>query len=141
MSGITSSQRQWMSKRVRALTASVLALAMLIPMFSMAHAQTQPEPYPGSNKFCITGTVINFDETLLDDEDVPWQVTATQIDPAGASVVTTEDGGKFEFQDLAAGTWQVSPTLPTGWEPGSALRHQLRRDPELRQLGLRGSAL
>ncbi len=117
MSGVTSSQRQWMSKRVRALMASLLALAVLIPMFSMAHAQTQPDPYPGDNKFCITGTIINFDETLLDDEDVPWQVTATQIDPAGASVVTFEEGGKFEFQDLAAGKWQVSLAIPVGWEP------------------------
>ena len=117
MSGVTSSQRQWMSKRVRALMASLLALAVLIPMFSMAHAQTQPDPYPGDNKFCITGTIINFDETLLDDEDVPWQVTATQIDPAGASVVAFEDGGKFEFQDLAAGKWQVSLAIPVGWEP------------------------
>jgi hypothetical protein len=106
-----------MSKRVRALAASVLALAMLIPMFSMAQAQTQPEPYPGTNKFCITGTIINFDEKVLDDEEPPWEVTATQIDPQGAAVVDRADDGKFEFEDLAPGVWRVSVTLPVGWEP------------------------
>jgi len=103
-----------MSKRVRALAASILALAMLIPLFGMAQAQTQPAPYPGYNKLCITGTIINFDETLITE---PWQVTATAIDPPGASLVTTAANGKFEFNDLTAGRWQVSLTLPQYWEP------------------------
>jgi hypothetical protein len=101
-----------MSKRVRALAASFLALAMLIPMFSITSAQTQPEPYPGYNKLCITGTIINFNEKLIDE---PWQVTATQIEPPGAALVTTADDGKFEFQDLAPGRWQVTLTLPANW--------------------------
>ncbi len=122
MSGTISSQRQWMSKRVRALAASILALAMLIPMFSMAHAQTQPEPYPGSNQMCITGTVINFDETLIDfDDEPPWQVTATLL-PNGPTLTDDLDGGKFEFKGtpplgLTPGVWQVSLALPLGWEP------------------------
>jgi hypothetical protein len=113
MSGVTSSQRQWMSKRVRALAASILALAMLIPMFSITSAQTQPPPYAGTNKLCITGTIINFDETLITEK---WQVTATQIEPPGAAVITDSADGKFEFQDLAPGKWQVTLTLPRHWE-------------------------
>jgi hypothetical protein len=118
MSGVTSSQRQWMSKRVRALAASILALAMLIPLFSMAHAQTQPEPYAGTNQMCITGTVINFDETLIDE---PWEVTATLL-PGGPTYTTTLDDGKFEFKGdpplgLPPGVWEVSLTLPQNWEP------------------------
>ena len=125
MSGITSSQRQWMSKRVRALAASFLALAMLIPLFSMAHAQTQPEPYAGTNQMCIKGTVINFDEQLITkdliDEDAAWQVTATLL-PGGPSYQTTLDNGKFEFKGdaplgLSPGVWEVSLTLPQYWEP------------------------
>jgi len=111
-----------MSKRVRALAASILALAMLIPMFSMAHAQTvppqptQPTPYAGYNKLCITGTIINFDETLIDEA---WEVTATQIEPPGAQLTTTAVDGKFEFnptEGLPPGIWRVSLTLPRPWE-------------------------
>ncbi len=115
MSGFTSSQRQWMSKRVRALAASFLALAMLIPVFSIASAQTQPAPYPDANKLCITGTIINFDEKLVTN-DQDWQVTATQIEPPGNATVVYADEGEFEFQGLVPGKWQVTLTLPPDYE-------------------------
>lgn len=116
MSGFTSSQRQWMSKRVRALAASVLALAMLIPLFSIASAQpTQPVPYPAQNVLCITGTIINFDETPLDGG---WVVTATAIDPPGPAMVTqTNDKGYFEFLNLSPGRWTVMLSRKANWEP------------------------
>ena len=102
MSGVTSSKRQWASLRVRALAATLLALAMLIPMIGVAMAQepapaAQWPPYGGANQLCIKGSVIDFDETLLpfsdkytaDDPILAWQITATPIDPAGGAALTT----------------------------------------------------
>lgn len=136
MSGVTSSKRQWASLRVRALAATLLALAMLIPMIGVAMAQdptpapaAEWPPYAGANKLCIKGSVINFDETLLpfsdeylvDDPIVPWQITATPIDPAGGTVVpiTVDEDGYFEATEadgLAVGKWTITIALPAGWE-------------------------
>lgn len=119
MSGVLSSQRQWASKRVRALAAILLALAMLIPVIGVASAQelpAQPEPYPPENELCIEGTIINFDEELVTN-DYLWQVTATAIDPAGASVLTDVDEGEFKFEGLTPGLWSLTVTRPSlDWE-------------------------
>lgn len=121
MSGVTSSQRQWMSKRVRALAASILALVTLIPMFGVASAQTLPAlppPYPGDNQMCIVGTIINFNEKLVDSSvfDQPLEVIATPEDPNAARIAVTTTTGKFEFQGLTPGVWTISLTLPPNWE-------------------------
>jgi hypothetical protein len=106
-----------MSKRVRALAASLLALVTLIPLFGVASAQdlpAQPTPYAPDNQFCITGTLINFDETLLGEG---WTVTATAVEPPGAAIVTTTDeDGYFEFQNLTPGRWTVTLTRQPNWE-------------------------
>ncbi len=116
MSGVISSKRQWASTRVRALAAVLLALAMLIPVIGNASAQSaQPTPYAADNKLCITGTVINFDETLL---EAGWQITATPVDPTGAVLqTTTNDDGYFEFLGLTPGKWNVALTIQQYWEP------------------------
>ena len=135
MSGVTSSKRQWASLRVRALAATLLALAMLIPGIGVAMAQeptpapAEWPPYAGANQLCIKGSVINFDETLLpfsdlytaEDPIVPWQITATPIDPAGGAVLTTttDEDGYFEFSatdGIDVGTWRITITRPAGWE-------------------------
>jgi hypothetical protein len=110
-----------MSKRVRALMASLLALATLIPLFGVANAQelpAQPAPYPAENQMCITGTIINFDETLVttDTYPAPLLVTATPADPNAARVEVLTEDGTFEFEGLTPGVWTISLTLPPNWE-------------------------
>lgn len=125
MSGVTSSKRQWASLRVRALAATLLALAMLIPVIGVAMAQEPPpatgEPYPGANKLCITGTVINFDETPLpygnDGTETNWTITARPTGGGAALTDEVNDDGEFRFNDLTVGEWEVSITLQPGWEP------------------------
>jgi hypothetical protein len=111
-----------MSKRVRALAASLLALVTLIPMFGVASAQTLPAlppPYPADNQMCITGTVINFDETLV-TEDVfpqPLLITATPEDPNAARIEVRTTDGTFEFNGLTPGVWTITLTLPPNFVP------------------------
>lgn len=121
MSGVTSSKRQWTSLRVRALTATILALALLIPLVGTAFAQNelpaQWGPFPGDNKICIDGTVINFDETTIGEG---WQVTATPANGGAALATTVDEDGLFSFDQedgLDVGTWTIAITLPAGWEP------------------------
>ena len=131
MSGVTSSKRQWASLRVRAMTAVLLALAMLIPMVGVAMAQEEPAPapvaadavpYPGSNQLCISGTVINFDETRLpygnDGNETPWTITARNLTTGEAAVSKeVDENGYFEFTGLSVGDWEVAITAQPGWEP------------------------
>ena len=76
MSGNTS-QRQWMPWRVRTLLAVLLALGMLIPVVS---AFAQDEAARPNDKLCVEGSVIDWEEYLLDssnnDPDVidPWTI-------------------------------------------------------------------
>ena len=111
MTGKTS-RRQWMPWRVRTLLATILALGMLIPMVS-AYAQATP-----TNSLCVEGSVINFDETLLnlDAVDNTWLIEYTLLDSAGEPtelfVVSTDEDGYFELPaaggpaELAVGTWR-----------------------------------
>ncbi len=131
MSGVTSSKRQWASLRVRAIAALLLALAMLIPAVSVVMAQDDGTvapaatwgPYAGANKLCITGTVINFDETPLAfgrDGESKWQITAASVDDPAAAVLSTEtdEDGHFEFTEgLDVGRWTISIVLQEGWRP------------------------
>ena len=111
MTGKTS-RRQWMPWRVRTLLAMILALGMLIPMVS-AYAQATP-----TTSLCVEGSVINFDETLLnlDAVDNTWLIEYTLLDSAGEPtelfVVSTDEDGYFELPaaggpaELAVGTWR-----------------------------------
>lgn len=115
MSGFETSER--IPVRVRALLAVLMALAMLIPAAS-AFADSgaaQPGPAPvGNDVFCIQGTVINFNETLL---GAGWGVTATPIDPTGQVLsTTTDEDGAFKFEGLTPGKWQITLALQPGWE-------------------------
>ena len=97
MSGYSSSKRQQMSGRVRALLTVLLALGMLVTLSVSVFAQdvpaeptavpaeeaapveaaapvaeapvvaAAPSPVQPYGKICVDGSVINFDETLLPD--------------------------------------------------------------------------
>lgn len=128
MTGVTSSKRQWASLRVRALTAVLLALALLIPLIGTASAQdAQWPPYYGNNRLCIQGRVINFDETPLpysdiytsDDPSEEWTITAVSSSTGITIPVTLDDDGFFTLDEedgLTTGEWTISIVLPLGWE-------------------------
>ncbi len=127
MSGNTS-QRQWMPWRVRTLLAVLLALGMLIPVVS---AFAQDEAVRPNDKLCIEGSVIDWEEYLLDssnnDPDVidPWTINyapyvGTQAEQPAQ--VQTKDG-KFKIESygdaaLSVGLWNFSIVIPqnTNWE-------------------------
>ena len=130
MTGVTSSKRQWASWRVRALTAALLALALLIPLIGTAHAQdAQWPPYYGNNRLCVQGRVINFDETPLpysdlytaDDPSTFWVITAVSASTGITIPVELDEDGFFtldESDGLTTGAWTISLTIPpnSGWE-------------------------
>jgi hypothetical protein len=98
---------------------------MLIPGIGVAMAQEEAPPavwgpYAGANQFCITGSVINFDETPLAENrnGDPWVITATPTGSTGGTALTamTDEDGLFEFEDLDPGTWTIAITLEAGWE-------------------------
>lgn len=127
MSGVNSSKRQWMSGRVRVLLTLLLALGMLIPVasaFAAGQAGEAADSGQGAvmnDEFCVEGTVIDFDETLMEEG---WFVTAIPYGPDGQLDTTgtlplaeTDEDGAFEFDEgLTAGKWQFSLQLPEGWD-------------------------
>jgi hypothetical protein len=119
MSGYKSSQRQWMPWRVRTLMALFLALGMLIPAAISVFAQDEAAAVVTKDEFCVKGTIINFDETLV---GAGWEVTATPVDPPQGQTQTTstDEDGAFEFDFTAAdvGVWNFAATPPEdGWVP------------------------
>jgi len=117
---------------VRALTAVLLALALLIPLIGTAYAQDDPgadwPPYYGNNRICVVGRVINFDETPLpysdiytsDDPSESWVITATRTSDGYTIPVSLDKDGFFildEEDGLTVGQWTIAITLPLGWEP------------------------
>lgn len=146
MSGYSSSKRQRMSGRVRALLAVFLALSMLIPLAVSVYAQdapaepaaeaaapveaAAPSPVQPYGQICVDGSVINFDETLLpdqlDDAETPWTITAVPIGPDGqpgaAIQKQTDEDGYFYFEAgefAGPGLVEFSIAIPdgSGWEP------------------------
>jgi len=124
---------------VRALTAAILALALLIPLIGTANAQdgAQWPPYYGNNRLCIQGRIINFDETPLpfsdlytsDDPSTEWDIVAVSASTGVTIPVTLDldDNGDpnadafftlDESDGLTTGTWTISLTIPpnSGWE-------------------------
>jgi hypothetical protein len=145
MSGRKSSERQWVSGRVRALLAVLLALSMLIPMAISAYADNgttvpvTPTPEP-KDKVCVTGSVITWDEyplpdpyPELEDEDKPqdyWNIVYYPVrDTSFKNVTTTNYDPDFDTAaekamfkvdpgNLNAGeSWVFEIELQNEWEP------------------------
>ena len=128
MSGFSSSKRQWMPLRVRALVALFLTLALLIPVASAyaqddaAAAEAPAAAARANNVLCVKGSVINWDETPLpySVDEVPWTITATPVDPQGSFVETqTDEDANFEFDGLTVGLWDFAIVIGDGspWRP------------------------
>jgi hypothetical protein len=74
-----------------------------------------------ADKFCIEGSVINFDEKPLTDG---WNITLAELDeqgnpnPNGLVQTTTSDNkGNFKFEDgLRSGKWQLTKEPKEGWD-------------------------
>lgn len=166
MSGRKSRMRQESPKRVRALLAVLLALALTLPLFGVTFAQDNPTPAataaattteqaaapateaatPAAQateaaaaaaapaaavapavapaavqpnvKYCVNGSVINFDETALPTGTTgPWVITAVPNGGGAAVQQTVDSDANFTFDPLTPGLWEFSIALQPGWEP------------------------
>jgi hypothetical protein len=139
MSGHKSSERQWVSGRVRALLAILLALGMLIPISISAYAGDDgtSDTVTPKDKVCVTGSVITWDEYPLynpypemDEEDRPqnyWEIAYYPVgDPGSASFTRTNDDTDFDTDaekatfkvdpgDLTVGVWTFEIKLVNEW--------------------------
>lgn len=129
MSGYKSSERQWVSGRVRALLAVLLALSMLITVVISAYAgddeRVLPQPVE-KDKVCVTGSVITWDEyplpdpypELANDEKLPdekyWVIEYFNlIRPNDVFTTTTNYDPDFKTAAEKA-TFKLDPGPPPG---------------------------
>jgi hypothetical protein len=139
MSGRKSSERQWVSGRVRALLAVLLALSMLITVVVSAYAGDDgtTDTVTPKDKVCVTGSVITWDEyplynpyPELDEEDRPQNYWVIEYfpkdDPSSIYTTTTNYDPDFDTAaekamfkldpgNLTVGTWVFRIQLVNEW--------------------------
>jgi len=127
MSGRESSQRLWVSGRVRALLAVLMALSMLVTLVISAYAAgnggaaTAAQEPVATDTICVKGSVINFDETPLGDPDY-WTIRYApyvngELDEA--TEIRTDANGEFKVESgLSVGLWNFEIVIDpnSGWE-------------------------